>query len=49
MMANVLQDNRNALGLFSLVEQVDPDILITVETNAWWDAQLSTLDERFPF
>jgi endonuclease/exonuclease/phosphatase (EEP) superfamily protein YafD len=49
LVANVLQDNRNAAGLFDIVREVDPDILITVETNAWWDAQLLQLQERYPF
>jgi endonuclease/exonuclease/phosphatase (EEP) superfamily protein YafD len=49
LVANVLQDNRNSVGLFAIVDEADPDILITVETNAWWDAQLAGLNERFPF
>ena len=49
MVANVLQDNRNARGLLDIVDEMEPDILITVETNAWWDAQLAVLAAHFPF
>jgi endonuclease/exonuclease/phosphatase (EEP) superfamily protein YafD len=49
LVSNVLQDNRNAAGLFDIVREVDPDILITVETNRWWDAQLMQLKEQYPF
>ncbi len=49
LVANVLQDNRNAAGLIDIVHEVDPDILITVETDAWWDTQLMPLKERYLF
>ena len=49
LVANVLQDNRNARGLLEIVRSVGPDILIAVETNAWWDAQLNVLAEIYPF
>jgi endonuclease/exonuclease/phosphatase (EEP) superfamily protein YafD len=49
LVTNVLQDNRNSEGLLRIVRDLDPDILITAETNAWWDAQLKVLGERYPF
>jgi endonuclease/exonuclease/phosphatase (EEP) superfamily protein YafD len=49
LVTNVLQDNRNARGLLEIVRSIDPDILIAVETDAWWDAQLDVLTERYPF
>jgi endonuclease/exonuclease/phosphatase (EEP) superfamily protein YafD len=49
LVTNVLQDNRNASGLLDIVNEMDPDILIAVETNSWWDAQLAALSARFPF
>jgi endonuclease/exonuclease/phosphatase (EEP) superfamily protein YafD len=49
LVTNVLQDNRNAKGLLQIVRDADPDILIAAETNAWWDAQLNVLRERYPF
>jgi endonuclease/exonuclease/phosphatase (EEP) superfamily protein YafD len=49
MVSNVLQDNRNASGLMDIVDENRPDILIAVETNAWWDSQLQPLREHYPY
>jgi endonuclease/exonuclease/phosphatase (EEP) superfamily protein YafD len=42
---NVLMDNRDAQPLIRLVRQHRPDILATLETDAWWQGQLDVLDE----
>ena len=42
-MANVLIDNRDASSLLSLVEEIDPDLLLLLETDAWWDRELEPL------
>lgn len=47
--ANVLMHNRDAQALISLVEQQQPDILVTLETNTWWEEQLSVLHSQLPF
>ena len=43
MTANVLTTNKNAAGLLREVHQWRPDILVTLETNAWWQQQLDVL------
>jgi len=43
--SNVLMDNRNVQALLSLVHKHQPDILITLESDQWWQEQLDTLDE----
>lgn len=48
MTSNVLQSNHNAAGLLDLVRQHHPDILVTLESNAWWEAQLDSLSEDYP-
>lgn len=40
LFANVLMDNRNAAKLREIISEVDPDIILTVETNGWWKEQL---------
>jgi endonuclease/exonuclease/phosphatase (EEP) superfamily protein YafD len=45
--ANVLMDNRDSASLITLVEQYKPDVLVTMETNHWWQQQLDTLTD-FP-
>ncbi len=48
MSANVLMTNQRADALRALVETEQPDILITLETNRWWEKQLAPLEPRFP-
>lgn len=46
--ANVLMHNRNAPGLLALVKEHRPDILVTLETNDWWQVQLDVLEADMP-
>mgnify|MGYP001197275890 CR=1 FL=1 len=48
MTANVLTPNRNADGLLALVAQCRPDILVTLETDAWWQVRLDALEPAYP-
>lgn len=49
MTSNVLQDNRNSGALIDLVAEHQPDILVTLETNNWWENQLGVLDAEMPY
>ena len=46
--SNVLMTNRRADLLLALVRQHDPDVLVAVETDRWWEAKLDTLGDRYP-
>lgn len=48
LVANVLQDNRNSAAFLRRVAESDPDIVLAVETNGWWDAQIAQLEDRYP-
>lgn len=48
MVVNVLQSNRNAAGMLRIMEQADPDLVIVLEADGWWDAQLAGLGQRYP-
>lgn len=48
MVANVLTPNRNAARLRAFVERYDPDVLLCVETDRWWEAALEPLERRYP-
>lgn len=48
MASNVLTTNRNAAALIDLVQQHRPDVLVTLETDAWWQAQLQPLEADYP-
>src|SRR5690606_25377861 len=46
--ANVLTPNRKASQLLDMVRQYQPDILVTLESDQWWQDQLDTL-EHYPY
>ena len=45
LFANVLMQNRNAAELLEIIRRVDPDVILTVETDQWWRDQLAELEE----
>jgi endonuclease/exonuclease/phosphatase (EEP) superfamily protein YafD len=47
--ANVLTPNKNSAALIKLVREYQPDILVTLETDAWWQAQLDVLEGEYPY
>jgi endonuclease/exonuclease/phosphatase (EEP) superfamily protein YafD len=49
MTANVLTPNRNAITLIDLVRENGPDILVTLESDEWWQARLDTLEPNYPY
>lgn len=49
MTANVLTPNRHAEKLISLVNQYQPDVLVTLESDIWWQTQLSVIEDDYPF
>jgi len=44
--ANVLTPNRNAPGLVALVREHQPDLFVTLETDAWWQQRLDVLERE---
>ena len=44
---NVLQKNKNYDGLIKIIKQVNPDILLTMETNKEWENALSEIEFDF--
>jgi endonuclease/exonuclease/phosphatase (EEP) superfamily protein YafD len=47
--ANVLKKNRNSDALISLVKQYQPDILVTLESDKWWEDKLDVLTADMPY
>ncbi len=45
---NVLMHNRNAEPLLALIAEVNPDLLLLVETDGWWDGELKPLRTSYP-
>ncbi|WP_447528573.1 endonuclease/exonuclease/phosphatase family protein [Vreelandella sp. TE19] len=50
LVANVLTTNHNTRKLFQMIEAHQPDIVLTLESDQWWQVQLDTaLDEQWPY
>ncbi|MEA2120363.1 endonuclease/exonuclease/phosphatase family protein [Halovibrio sp. HP20-50] len=49
LIANVLTTNRQAQSLIDMIHQHQPDIVLTLESDQWWQDQLDpALTERWP-
>jgi endonuclease/exonuclease/phosphatase (EEP) superfamily protein YafD len=49
MVANVLTPNRNAGTLLDIVARCDPDLLLFVETDEWWQRRLDAVEASHPY
>lgn len=47
--ANVCTPNRNAEALLDLVRKRSPDVLVTLESDQWWQDQLDVLEPAMPY
>ncbi len=47
--SNVLKSNRNADTLIELVKKHQPDVLVTLESDQWWEEKLETLISEMPY
>lgn len=47
--SNVLTPNRQADKLLNLVRQIKPDVLVTMESDQWWQDQLDVLEAHMPY
>ena len=46
--SNVLAPNHNADALIKLVKKHKPDVLVTLESDQWWQDKLSVLEDDMP-
>jgi endonuclease/exonuclease/phosphatase (EEP) superfamily protein YafD len=49
LMVNVLMTNREAGRLSALIQEHRPDVVLAVETDAWWHEQLEPLEREYVF
>lgn len=49
LVSNVLTTNTNYDKLLKLVQQMDPDILLTLESDKKWEKELSEIENDFPY
>ena len=45
--SNVLTPNRQAGKLLALIDRHQPDMVLTLESDAWWEQQLSVLEKDY--
>ncbi|WP_237129184.1 endonuclease/exonuclease/phosphatase family protein [Pseudoalteromonas sp. MMG024] len=46
---NVLMTNRNAKALIQLIKTHKPDIIVTLESDRWWEDALKGITKRYPY
>jgi endonuclease/exonuclease/phosphatase (EEP) superfamily protein YafD len=48
LISNILEPNRDSHQLLALIRELDPDIVMVVETDAWWEEQLREVERTRP-
>lgn len=48
LVANVLQENKDASKLLNLIKDVDPDVILLAETNVEWLRKVNSLKLNYP-
>ena len=48
LFANVLMTNRDSQRLLAIIRSQDPDLVLAVETDAWWQRELEVLARTHP-
>ena len=46
--SNVLMPNKNADALIDIIKARNPDIVVTLESNQWWEDQIKTIEAQYP-
>jgi len=46
---NVLRTNRDSNILIALIRKHDPDLVVTLETDAWWQQELDVLEDVYSY
>lgn len=49
LISNVLMTNHRSDDLLQLVRKKNPDLVLLMETNAWWQQQMEPLEKSYPY
>ena len=49
LVANILTPNRRVSDLLKIIEAKSPDIVLTLESDRWWQQQLQPLEDDYPY
>lgn len=47
--ANVYQENRKATEYLKLIDTYNPDVVLMVETDDWWESKMDALIPKYPY
>lgn len=47
--SNVFQDNKNTAGCMEMLEKHNPDVVLLLETDAFWDEGTKKLKDNYPY
>jgi endonuclease/exonuclease/phosphatase (EEP) superfamily protein YafD len=49
LLANVKMDNRQSSRLRQIITKANPDVILAVETDTWWESELGCFAQSHPF
>jgi endonuclease/exonuclease/phosphatase (EEP) superfamily protein YafD len=49
LIANVFQENRRAADYHRLITSCNPDVVLMVETNRWWQREMDSIKSNYPY
>lgn len=49
LLANVRMENRNSALLREIIVDADPDVILVVEVDEWWESELRGIGDTHPF
>lgn len=49
LLANVLIENRESSKLIQIIENANPDLILTMEVDQWWISELQVLKQDYPY
>lgn len=49
LVANVYQDNKDSAAYHQLIKNCNPDVVLMVETNQWWEEKMNDIETDYPY
>ncbi|MFD3001638.1 endonuclease/exonuclease/phosphatase family protein [Pontibacter toksunensis] len=49
LVVNVKMHNRESVGLLRMIDELNPDVVLAIEPNAWWEDVLEPVDEKYAY
>jgi len=49
LLVNVKMKNRNSKKLIEQIENKNPDVILAMEVDKWWNQQLSEIEQKYPY